>query len=453
MYTRGPSLSTAKPVYSQGKAVAERMFFEAMSTIDVHRAMISKLEVQGDVLRAGQTNLTLSRPPRVVAFGKAATRMSAALVQLLDGRVAAGVVVGPDQPENKIANFRYFRGGHPYPSAGSLHGADAAVELVSGLDENDTVIFLVSGGGSALFERPLDASISLADLVELNRALVGCGLPIEQINVLRKHLSAVKGGRLARHAQPARQLTIFISDVPAQFPSMIASGPTMPDESTVEQTYSLVAANDLLSRFPVSVRKQFEQRRLQETPKPGDPAFLRSGYFCLLSNRDAVTAAKAAAETYGFACEIGSGDWDAEYREVARTSMTELAALAARYPGQPVCLVLGGEVICPVTGPGTGGRNQAFVLYAAEQIAGESKVVLSAGTDGRDGNSPASGAVADGRTISRARALRLDPDGYLAHSDSYFFFRALGDTVDTGFTDNNVRDLRLCLDFNSPRFR
>jgi hydroxypyruvate reductase len=151
----------------------------------------------------------------------------------------------------------------------------------------------------------------------------------------------------------------------------------------------------------------------------------------------------------GFAAEIDSGVWDADFRQVVDESLARLDAWAAEHPGRAVCLIAGGEVISPVTGPGMGGRNQAFVLYAAEKIVGQPRVILSAGTDGRDGNSPASGAVADGHTMPRARALGLDAERYLAESDSYHFFCTLGDTIETGFTDNNVRDVRLLLDFGS----
>src|SRR5207253_2658301 len=305
-------------------------------------------------------------------------------------------------------------------------------QLVSGLSTDDVVVFLISGGGSALFEKPLDPAVTLSDLVEFNRVLVTCGLPIEQINVLRKHISAVKGGRLARSAYPAHQLTVFVSDVPPRFNSMVASGPTMPDDSTLEQCYALALECNLLPRFPPSIQKQFEQATLKETPKPGDSKFHNSSYFCLLSNREAVEAARVAAEKHGFLAEIDSGDWDAGYQQVVRSNLAALDALAARHRGEPVCLVAGGEVICPVTGPGTGGRNQAFVLYAAQQTAGQNRVVLSAGTDGRDGNSPVSGAMADGQTVSRGRDLQLDSADYLARSDSFSYFRALNLT-EAGF--------------------
>jgi hydroxypyruvate reductase len=328
-----------------------------------------------------------------------------------------------------------------------LGGAEAAIQLLAGLTERDSVIYLISGGGSALFEKPVDPQIILDDLIKLNRVLVGCGLPIEQINVIRKHLSSVKGGRLAVRAHPARQLTIYISDVPDDVPSMVASGPTLPDESTAEQCYSLVETHDLAPKLPAAIRKHFEARSLEETPKPGDPRFAHSRYYCLLSNKDALEAAKTAAESVGFAAEIDAGNWDAHYRQVVDESMDRLDEARKRKPGKAVCLIQGGEVISPVTGSGMGGRSQAFAVYAAERIAGARRTVLSAGTDGRDGNSPAGGAVVDGETMARAVELGLDAEEYLKASDSYHFFKGLGDTIETGYTDNNVRDVRVWLDF------
>lgn len=418
-----------------------------MAAIDVRHAMQAKLKFEGDALLAGDVVHPLARAPRVVAFGKAANRMATVLHEILGGKIEAGVSVAPTETQHKLAPFQYFVGGHPYPNAGSMEGASAALQIVSHLTAEDTVIFLVSGGGSALLAQPMDANITLADLKEFNRALVTSPLPIEQINVLRKHVSAVKGGRLAERAYPARQLTIFISDVPDEFPSMVASGPTMPDESTTEQAYEIASRDKLMERFPASIRGFFERKELPETPKPGDPRFANSHYFPLLSNRDAVQAALESARKLGFAAEIDRGSWDADYRQVVHSNVTALDALSQAQNGKPVCLIVGGEVTCPVTGPGMGGRNQAFALYASRQISGYSRVVLSAGTDGRDGNSPTSGAVADGQSVSRAQGRGLDPDAYLAGSDAYSFFRTLGDTLDTGFTDNNVRDVRIWLDF------
>ncbi len=447
MATHTQSLKVSSPSYASGKQIAQHIFLETMATIDVRHAMLTKLKREGGALVAGGVSIPMLRPPRVAAFGKAANRMAATLDEILRGQIEKGVVVSPADPPKPLDHFRYFVGGHPYPNAGSLAGADATLELVSNRTADEFVIFLVSGGGSALMERPVDPAITLADMMEFNRLLVGCGLPIEQMNVLRKHLSAVKGGRLGVCAHPARQLTVFISDVPDHLPSMVASGPTMPDESTVAQCYAIAEQHGLVKKFPASIRRHFELRAIAETPKPRDERFSNSRYFCLLSNRDALDAAKAAAEKLGFMAEIESNVWDADFREVADTNLASLRALAGSHPNRAVCLIAGGEVICPVTGLGMGGRNQAYALYAAEKIANQKVVALSAGTDGRDGNSPTSGAVADGQTLSRARALGLDAGRYVAESDSYSFFRTLGDTLDTGFTDNNVRDVRIWLGF------
>jgi glycerate 2-kinase len=435
------------PDYAHGRRLAQRILRETLAAVDIRRAMLRKIQFRNGDLKLGDEQIRIAKPAHVVAFGKAATRMVATLREILGGLIEAGVVVTPVEPVRKIERLQCFTGGHPYPTQGSLDGAAAALELLSGLESDDLVIFLISGGGSAIFEKPQDPAITLADLVAFNRALVTSDLPIEQINTLRKHISAVKGGRLAITASAARQLTILISDVPEAMPSMVASGPTMLDESTCEESYSLAENHGLLAKFPPRIRNHFQQRTLQETPKPESHTFPNSSYFCLLSNRDAVEAAKKAAGDLGFYAEIGLGVWDAGYTEVADAALESLEQHARMHPGRPVCVVIGGEVTCPVTGPGIGGRNLSFALYAAQKISGRRLVVLSAATDGRDGNSPSSGAVADGNTMLRARALGLDPSRYLSQSDAYHFFRTLGDTIETGFTENNVRDLRVLMSF------
>lgn len=441
-------VSAASPLYVKGRQMVQAIFMETLTRLDVYRAMLHKVDFSEGTLTAGDVAWKILRPPRVIAFGKAANSMAAALAEILGGGIDAGIVISPAGPTRRLERFQYFVGGHPHPTSGSLAGADAALHLVDALTNADLVIFLVSGGGSAMLEKPLDDTVTLTDLVDFNRVLVTGTLPIERMNVLRKHLSAVKGGRLALAASPARQLTIYISDVPADFSSMVASGPTVPDESTTGECYAIADQFQLAEKFPARIRRQFTEKTLQETPKPGDKRFAQSKTFCLLSNAGAVQAAKEIAGGFKFECEADSGLQDGDYREVADQNLESLKRLAAKHPGKPVCLVAGGEVTCPVTGRGLGGRNQAYVLYAAGRISGQSRVVLSAGTDGRDGNSPSSGAVADGNTMRRAAALGMDPAAFLAESDSYHFFRTLGDTIETGFTDNNVRDLRLLLDFN-----
>jgi glycerate 2-kinase len=448
MATQPQFIDPSRLNYAHGRQLATQLFMEAMSHLDVGRAMRRKIQFEAGVLIAGPHAISVLRPPRVVAFGKAANAMARVMTEILGGMVEAGVCASPQEPTHPLEHFQHFTGGHPFPNRGSVAAAQAALRMVAGLTADDLVIFLVSGGGSALFETPLDPAITLADMVELNRLLVTSDLPIQQINILRKHLSAVKGGRLAARCFPARQLTLYISDVPDDQPSMVASGPTMPDESTAEEAYRLAEQAELTRKLPAHIRDYFERRTLPETPKPGDPQLSGSRYFCLLSNHDAVLAAEHSARALGFSAVIDSGPWDADFQEVADSNLAHLEECRKKNSGAPTCLIVGGEVTCPVTGHGIGGRNQAFALYAASRIAGQPRVVLSAGTDGRDGNSPACGAVADGHTVTRAQALGIDPSLYLVESDSYHFFRTLGDTLDTGYTGNNVRDLRLWLDFS-----
>lgn len=447
MATLRQSLSDSKASYLHGRQLAQHIFMATLALLDVRRAMLRKLRYADGVLTAGNSSAELKKPPRVIAIGKAAVRMSAALSEILGGKIDVGVVVSPSEHATKLEHFHYFTGGHPYPAPGSLDGAAAALELLSSLKRDDFVIFLISGGGSALFESPLDPDVSLSELVEFNRVLVTGGVPIEQMNVLRKHISAVKGGRLARAAWPARQLTIYISDVPEDSPSMVASGPTMPDESTADDCYELAARYGLTEKFPKRIRALFERHAIEETPKASDERFSRSSYFCLLSNRDATEAARTVAADAGFHAEVDGGVWDVDFRQGVDEALAALDARAEQHAGMPMCLVTGGEVTCKVTGHGVGGRNLNFALYAAEKIEGRACVVLSGATDGRDGNSPSCGAVADGHSVARARSLGLEPAHYIAESDAYHFFRTLGDTIETGFTDNNVRDLRLLMSF------
>lgn len=432
--------------YEHGKAIARHIFLATMAELDVRHAMLGKLGFSGGALIAGGARAPVEKPPFVIAFGKAAGRMAETLGEIME--TSGGIVAAPHAPlsPRRLSGYAYFEGGHPVPTAGSLEGARAALALLAGLGPDDLVIFLVSGGGSAMFELPLDPEITLADLVDFHHILVTGELPIERINVLRKHISAVKGGRLAAAAFPARQLTIYISDVPPEFPSMVASGPTLADESTVDECYALAESRGLTGRFPPSIRKRFERRDLEETPKPGHEAFSRSQYFCLLSNQDAVDAAVRFARQAGFVTD--SGIWDGDYREVADAALASLERSARISPGKPFCLVVGGEITCPVTGHGVGGRNSSFALYAARKIQGHRQVALSCATDGRDGNSPSSGAVCDGHTLARAAAHGLNAEKSLQASDAYHFFRALGETVETGFTENNVRDLRLLMSFD-----
>ncbi len=431
------------------KQIARRIFLTALADVELDRLIPRKVCREGSTLKIGPHEQRLDgfAEIRMVAFGKAAAPMARAVADLLlpDFR-ARGIVVAPAAAEVP-AGFRLLIAGHPIPNQGSLDAARAVEAFVAGSSASTLVIFLISGGGSALLERPILPSIALAELQAWNALLVGCGATIEEINVLRKHLSAVKGGRLAvlLCGRAATQWTLLVSDVPEGKVSTIASGPTLPDPSTVAECYRIAERYRLLEQMPGTIRKLFTGRELEETPKPGGAAFEQSRYFVLASSRDLAHAAHRAAEAAGFCTDVDNGcdDWPLE--KAADYLWQRFGECRKACGGRPVGLVSTGELMCPVTGPGVGGRNQAFVLHMLERIAGQPIAVLSAGSDGADGNSPAAGAVADGASLGRARALGLDPAECFARSDSHSFFRALSDTIETGPTGNNLRDLRLIL--------
>ncbi|HYA98512.1 MAG TPA: DUF4147 domain-containing protein, partial [Methylomirabilota bacterium] len=302
-----------------------------------------------------------------------------------------------------------------------------------------------SGGGSALAEKLLLPGATLEDVRGLHQALVTCGAPIDPINTVRKHLSAVKGGRLAAAAPAAMKLTFAVSDVPAGRESALASGPTIPDPGTRADAERVILEYGLGAKIPPRIRDWLADNHMPETPKAGDAAFARSLFHLLLGLDDLFHPAHTAAAAAGFTpvCDNSSDDWPV--RRAADHLLGELARLQGQNPGRCVAVLADGEVSSPVTGNGIGGRNSAFVLACVEKIAGKRIAVLSAGTDGIDGNSPAAGAVADGDTLARARERGMDPEAFFRQSDAYGFFSRLGDDVTTGPTGNNLRDLRILL--------
>ena len=356
-----------------------------------------------------------------------------------------GILVGPASPPGALPGWKSFVGGHPIPSAESFAAGRAILDRLTRCDERTLIFFLISGGGSALVEQPLAPGITLGDFQELNQALVTCGAPIEEINVIRKRLSATKGGRLATAAPRATKITLAISDVPEGEESALASGPTLPDPTTNQDAERIARRYDLLPKLPVSVRGLFERHALSETPKLGDPAFARSRFELLLREHDLMHAGHHACEAEGFVslADNSTDNWPLE--KAADHLLALLDALKKDNPGRHVALLAGGEVSSPVTGQGIGGRNLAFVLACVPKIAGKKITVLSAGTDGIDGNSPAAGAVADGETLQRAREAGIEPAEFLRRSDAYNFFKILGDAITIGPTGNNLRDLRILL--------
>jgi len=426
------------------KHIARQIFEHALRECSVRSAFQRHVSCERGVLRICEDLYDLSSYSRVfvVAIGKAAHSTLTALHEQTGERFE-GIVASPVEPTFHVRGFRYFVGGHPLPNTDSISAADTILKSVRGLGESALVIYLISGGGSACCEKPFDDEMSLDDVVQSYRALVHCGGPIAEINAVRKHLSAIKGGRLAQAAHPAQQVSILISDVPENMPDALASGPTMPDSTTVRDCASIVEKYSLLPHLPSSVRELFDRHAIDETPKSDDPSFISARWWTVLSNSDLLQAAKAEAERQGFATFIDNSCDDWHYAKAAEHLLHRLLELGSE--NERVCLLSGGEVTVRVRNGGTGGRNQQFALQCADKIAGENVCVLSAGSDGIDGNSRAAGAIADGTTVERTKARGLDLKAHIENFNAYPLFDALGDAVTTGPTGNNLRDLRILL--------
>ena len=423
---------------------ARQIFQHALESATIDKAFQRHVHCERGVLRICEDLYDLHSYTRVfvVSIGKAGHSMVKALAAQV-GDSLEGIIATPHEPESQVRGFRYFRGGHPTPNSESIRAAEAILKSVAAQNASSLVLFLISGGGSAVAEKPIDNEISLPDLVATYQTLVLSGAPIAEINAIRKHLSAIKGGRLAQAAYPAQQVSLLVSDVPDNTPDALASGPTMADSTTVQNCYAIAEKYGLLKQFPASVSELFRRHALEETPKSDDPAFQRSRWWTLLSNQSATEEAAIASTSQGFAVEVDNTCDDWEYARAADYLLARVRELRKKV--SRVCLISGGEVTVKVTDGGVGGRNLQFALACAEKIAGENITVLSSGTDGIDGNSPAAGAVADGTTLDRAKAKGLDPRAALARFDAYPFFDALGDVIITGPTGNNLRDLRILL--------
>jgi glycerate 2-kinase len=431
--------------FEQMRTAAREIFRQALAEASIDSAFSRHVHCERGVLRVCEDLYHLQAYSRVlvISLGKAGNTMVEALTRQVGESSLEGIVASSVEPLAQVRGFRYFRGGHPAPNAESIRAASAIRSALDAQSVASLVIFLLSGGGSSIVEKPIDDEISLDDLIAAYRALVHSGAPIAEINAIRKHLSAVKGGRLAQAAFPAQQVSLLVSDVPDNTPDALASGPTMPDSTSAEDCYRIAEKHRLLQQFPHSTRELFERHALEETPKSDDQAFYRSRWWTILSNQTAVEQAKAAAERAGFAVHVDNScdDWD--YERAAEYLLKRLREL--RKDSERVCLISGGEVTVKVTNGGLGGRNQQFALACAAKIPGKNITVLSAGTDGVDGNSPAAGAVADGSTAARAQLKGLDASAALVKFDAYPFFSALGDVIETGPTGNNLRDLRILL--------
>jgi hydroxypyruvate reductase len=376
--------------------------------------------------------------------------MGQALETILGERIQTGRINVKYAHTLPLRHIQLKEAGHPVPDEAGYQGTREIIELLKGRSETDLVFCLLSGGGSALLPFPAEG-LTLADKQALTQKLLDCGATIQEINALRKHVSGIKGGRLARLAHPATVITLILSDVIGDDLESIASGPTVPDHSTFRDCRQILEKYALLTKVPPAVVEFIERGlagEVEETPKGEDPAFARTQNVIIASNIQALQAARVRAEALGYSTLLLSSQIEGETKEVAKVHAA--VAKEIRTSGHPLnppaCVISGGETTVTLQGQGLGGRNQEFVLAAAMEIAGmENTVILSAGTDGTDGPTDAAGAVADGASFSRAEQKGLNASVYLQENNSYAFFSALDDLLITGPTLTNVMDLRLIL--------
>lgn len=437
------------------RVVLSELIAAALHAADPSEAISRAVHRDGNSLTIGDQAYDLDSIDKIVAVGagKAGAPMAATLDAILGDRITAGWInvkqghiLENQATPDRIGAIHVQQAGHPLPDEDGQAGAERILECVSGLSENGLVICLISGGGSALMPLPA-AGITLAEKQGATDALLACGATINDMNMVRKHISGLKGGQLARAAAPACVVSLILSDVVGNPLDVIASGPSAPDPSTWEDAWGVLERYDIIDQVPASVRGRLARGlacELPDTPKPGDPIFDSVANVIVGDNRMAALAAVERARVLGLNTMLLSTYIEGEAREVAR-AMAGVAKEIARY-GQPLerpaCLVLGGETTVTLHGSGKGGRNQELALSAALALVGwEGTVLVALATDGTDGPTDAAGALATWDTVARAEQQGLDPLCYLSDNDSYHFFEALGDLFLFGPTNTNVNDL------------
>lgn len=442
------TMNTAQQLRRQARAI----FKAALKAADPVEAVRRHLAVEGGTLVAGKRRYRLEsfRNIYVIGAGKASAAMAAGVERVLGRRIRSGLVNVKYGHLAKLRRILLNECGHPVPDASGVRGAERILEIARQAGEDDLILCLISGGASALLAAPA-APITLAEKQATTRLLLACGANIHEINAVRKHLSQVKGGQLARLAYPATVLALLLSDVIGDDLDVIGSGPTAPDRSTFADVNAVLHKYGLWERVPRAVGERIESGlsgEIPETPKTGEPALSRAQNLVIGSARLAVDAAVQTARSFGLRTVVLSTFIEGETRDVARmhAAIAKEVLSSGRPVRAPACLISGGETTVTLRGNGLGGRNQEFVLAAAIDLTGHHRVVvLSGGTDGTDGPTDAAGAIADGATLARAERLGLDARRFLADNDSYHFFEPLGDLLKTGPTNTNVMDVRLVL--------
>jgi hydroxypyruvate reductase len=428
------------------------IFQAALGAVDPGEAIRTHVRREGDLLHVADRPYDLHRYDAVdvIGVGKAGAVMALAVEALLGDRLRDGHVIvkyGHGGPAKRVT---LHEAGHPIPDEAGVQATRRLIDFVNGRGPRELLICLISGGGSALSPAPVEG-VTLAEKQEMTRLLLACGATIHEINALRKHISRIKGGQLARLAAPATLVTLVLSDVVGDSLDVIASGPTVPDASTFADCLEILRKYHLLGQIPGAIRRHLEaglSGAIPETPKPGDAAFTHTQTLIIGRNLQALEAASRQAAALGYRPLILSSAVEGETREVAKVhAAIAKEVLASGHPlAAPACLLSGGETTVTLHGQGKGGRNQEFALAAALEIRGVPGIaVLSGGTDGTDGPTDAAGALADWATWTRAERLGLQPRLSLEQNDAYPFFERLGDLLITGPTQTNVMDVRVLL--------
>jgi hydroxypyruvate reductase len=436
----------------QMREQALEIFHAGLKAVDPVEAVRLHVRVAEDTLYIDDQEYDLKKYEKIyiVGAGKAVAPMAKAIEDLLGDRISGGVIVVKTGHGLPLKHVQICEGGHPVPDEGGVRGTEEILAVAQAAGENDLIICLISGGGSALLIAPPE-EISLEDKQEATRLLLACGATIHELNTIRKHLSRSKGGRLAQAAFPATVIGLILSDVVGDDLDVIGSGPMVPDSSTFEQAHRILSGYGVWDKLAASIRDHIQSGldgRIKETPKAGDQVFERCATVLVGTNLQATRAAAAEAERQGYQPLILSTKVEGEAREVAKVhAAIAKEIISSQNPiGPPACVLFGGETTVTLQGDGKGGRNQEYALACALAIDGlDNVVVLSGGTDGTDGPTDAAGALADGSTVARARRKGLDPVDFLRRSDSYNFFKPLDDLIITGPTRTNVMDIYLFL--------
>ena len=434
------------------------IFKAGIDAVNPYRLVLQSLKVEGNILNIGNISYDLNQFNNilVIGAGKATASMAQAVEEVIGDKISNGLITVKYGHTRSLKKIKQLEAGHPLPDEAGVKGTEEIFKLLEGADEKSLVICLLSGGGSALLVSPSEG-ITLNDKIETTRLLLSAGADIEGLNTVRKHLSKVKGGRLSEISYPATLITLMLSDVIGDRLDVIASGPTVPDNSTFKDAMDVIKKYNLVDKLPANVMillKQGLRGDIKDTPKNGEVFFKKSKVFILGNLKHALTAAKEKVVSMGYETEIISSELQGEARDTAKyLSAKAIKVQQFLKSGESSrCLISGGETTVTVKGNGLGGRNQELALAFAVEIEGMKGItMLSAGTDGTDGPTDAAGAIVDGETVSKAKTLGLDPERYLNTNDSYNFFKRLDSLtgerhhVITGPTGTNVMDIQIIL--------